>query len=186
MKKPLIVALCGIPKAGKSTVQEILKEEYDIAPFDDGGVIRSHCQELFGLTRDDTHTQEGKERYTTVGDTRIQNRVILGDYGDALEKMFGEFTIPNWAIRTALKDHRQTHSSNIGYSFGSVRRNQGKAYLNAGGVVVEVVNPRAEPTDNIWDLYEKGNITHTLDNSGTLDELYENTVKLFDEIINGG
>lgn len=197
--KPLIVALCGRPTSGKSTIQNILHEEFGLIPFDDGDVLRRHCMELFDVTREDVSTQEGKLRTTQIQGVNWENRKIVGEYGDALETTFGELTVPNWAIKAALKDwegrQRALENSGLkwrslkgtpevsGYSFGSVRRNQGKAYRNSGGIVVEIQRKGVAPTGNIWDEYSGDFIDHTFHNDMPLADIKRDFCTFFEKVL---
>lgn len=37
---PRYIALCGHPRSGKSEVQKILKDHYNVTPVDDGAILR--------------------------------------------------------------------------------------------------------------------------------------------------
>jgi len=167
-----MVALCGRPTTGKSEVQRILHDKFGILPFDDGQILRRHCESLFNLSPIDTETQEGKAQHTVIQGVTWQNRKIIGEYGAALETLFGPQTVPEWAVRSAQRDLRSRFVSldvlPAGYSFGSVRRDQGITYLNTGGIVLEVTRPGIEPSGNSFDEYNKAYVTHTYDN-WTLD-----------------
>ncbi|MDX5412778.1 MAG: hypothetical protein LPK02_07000 [Rhodobacterales bacterium] len=192
--KPIIVALCGHPGSGKSTVQEILHRRFGLIPFDDGAVLRRHCMELFGLSEEDVSTQEGKKRHTVIQGKSWENRKIIGEYGNALETLFGPMTVPHWAIKTALEDweERQTlpecwrplrgYPEVSGYSFGSVRRGQAAAYKAVGGIVIEIRREGLAPSGNIWDEYDQRLITHTFDNVMALHELEDAFCGFFERV----
>lgn len=197
--RPMIVALCGYPKSGKSTVQEILSRRFGLVPFDDGRVLRQHCMELFGLTEEDVTTQEGKARVTEIQGVKWENRKIIGEYGNALESLFGPLTVPNWALKTVF-EHWENRPEEVrpggrfhlrdnglptvmGYSFGSVRREQGKAYRAAGGFVIEILREGIAPTGNIWDEYDRRLVTHTFYNDMAMDELEEAFCRFFESIL---
>ena len=184
---PLIVAICGRPGSGKSSVQSTLERNFGIVPIDDGAVLRNHCIELFGMSVDDVTTQDGKNRVTRIQGVDWQNRKVIGEYGAILEDKFGDLTVPNWAIRHGLEkfDTRTAANANVrGISFGSVRRSQGRAYLQAGGVVIEIMRPGVEPTGNIWDEYDTSLVTYTYVNATrTLEQLDEDFSRFFDDVL---
>lgn len=165
---PLLIALCGHPGSGKSTVQEILKSRYAVAVVDDGRVLRDIAKMLFGLSESDVSTQAGKKRITRLDDSTAdksewENRDILGTLGVLIESKFGELAVPRAAIRAAGVQH--FHASAV--SFGSVRKRQGLAYKEAGGLVIEVVSPLADPSLYQFDWYDKTIVDLRIFNNGT-------------------
>src|SRR6185369_3267651 len=127
---PFLVALCGNPEAGKSTAQTILFEEFGLTPIDDGRACRDTGKAMFGLTEAQVTTQEGKAEYVTVCGQQFQVRDLLGTVGELMERRYGEQIFPEAAIRRALADWRvrQVMAGARGYTFGSVRKTQGKTY----------------------------------------------------------
>jgi hypothetical protein len=142
---PRFVALCGNPKSGKSLAQEILQETFGYIPVDDGFPMREFAVNNLGLTWDDVRTQEGKARYTNILGRDWQHREILGILGNHFEDMFGADIMPLMAVNRCDPDKL--------YSFGSVRREQGKFYKDRGGIVIEIVNPDAKPSSYEFDRY---------------------------------
>lgn len=181
MNKPLLVALCGVPKSGKSEIQKILCEEFNILIQDDGWILRDFGMQLFGLTLEDVTTQAGKMREIEIDGKMRTVRWMLGELGNSLEAKFGEHVIPNWAIRNAIADKRPS----FGHSFGSVRKTQGWAYKNAGGIVVEIVRPGVELTGHNFDTYDRGAVDFTFRNDGdSLHGLRQKVRALFPEYLN--
>lgn len=178
MNQQILIALNGRPGSGKSAVQDILKKVFNVHPHDDGQIIREHCMDLFGLTWFDVSTQEGKAGHKMINGKKWQVRQILGEYGSALESVFGEETVPAHAVRTA-KAILDAKPELRGMSFGSVRRNQGKVYREAGGVVVEIVRPGVALSGNVWDKYNKSYVTHTFVNDAPNLERLEGAVREF-------
>lgn len=179
MRKPYLIGLCGQPGSGKSAIQEVLYKEFNIQPVDDGAIIRQHCSELFDADIEDLQTQEGKRGFMDVNGAEWQRRKVLGEYGYALEKTFGELTVPNYAIRKVLKNHSRIDGP-VGYSFGSVRRGQGAAYINAGGIVIEVVRSGVLESENLWDGYEQDYVSYTFRNdSDSLEEMNNRFINFF-------
>jgi len=168
--KPLLIAICGRPGSGKSALQEILHRNYGIVPRDDGDVIRKHCMRIGGLSEDDVFTQSGKKRFTEVNGMNWQNRKMLGEYGRMIEQMFGENIVADLAVREAHQDWERDKSI-IGYSFGSVRRNQGVLYRKLGGIVIQVEKPGVPESGNDFDLYNTSCINYSILNDGTLKDL---------------
>lgn len=188
MRKPNLIALCGLPGSGKSEIQKILDKKFGYVPFDDGHILRQHCCELFDMSLEDVTTQDGKAGFTEIQGKEWQRRKAVGEYGNALEEIFGDLTVPNWAIRSALRDwpSRRLESERPlrGYSFGSVRRSQGRAYLAAGGIVIEVVRPGVKHTGNAWDSYDKDLVSFTyLNDTSSLKDLEQGFASFFEEAV---
>lgn len=148
-------------------------------------MIRSHCRDLFDMTHDDVYTQEGKKRFTDIQGKMWENRKILGEYGAFVEKVYGPDVIPEYAMRSALKHWREGDAHVIdGYSFGSVRRQQGRVYQKHGGVIVEIIRPGIEQSGNIWDMYDQQLVNHTFaNNASTLAELERDVISFFSRIL---
>lgn len=174
-RKPSLVAICGNPQSGKSTLQKVLQNQFGLIPRDDGDVIRSHCMRIGNLKGSDVYTQEGKSRLTGLNGRIWQNRIMLGEYGKMLEQMFGENIVPDIAIREALQHWDETpNPAHRGYSFGSVRRNQGRKYKEYGGVVIEVVRQNAPPSGNDFDEFDRSIVDVVVENDfATTGELTE-------------
>lgn len=184
--KPLLVVLCGRPGSGKSTLAAILERQFQIRNFADSTVIKRHCMELFDLDHDACWTQEGKKRVTILQGVAWENRKILGEYAAILEEKFGDLTIPNWAIRAALREWEEAEGwrcGTRGYSFDSVRRDQGRAYKEKGAIIIEVTRPGVQATGNVWDEYNPDFIDHSFLNATTsLEELERAFSTFFAEI----
>ena len=158
IKYPRFVALCGNPKSGKSLAQEILQKDLNYLPIDDGHVLREFAVKYLGLSWDDVQTQEGKKRITSILGKDWENRILLGEFGNRLEEMFGEHIMPFIATRNLYPNAR--------YSFGSVRKTQGHFFRQHGGIVIEIMNPMAPPSGNAFDQYDISAITRTVVNDG--------------------
>ena len=160
---PKIIALCGNPGAGKSTVQEILHRNYHFRPIDDGLPMRDFAQRHLGLTYDQVHTQKGKAEITEFAGVKFENRWFLGELGNAIEKLLGPDAIPEMAVR-------RLDPGNF-YCAGSVRRDQAKVWKQHGALVIEVDRP-----DNLAPCYEFDRFNRdladmTLCNGGSLADL---------------
>ena len=105
-KYPRFIALCGNPKSGKSLAQEILSQDLNYLPIDDGHVLREFAVNKLGLSWDDVTTQEGKKRHTEILGKDWEHRILLGDFGKVLEDMFGEHIMPFIATRNLYPDAR--------------------------------------------------------------------------------
>lgn len=145
---PRYIALCGNPGAGKSEVQDILRQFFDVGPVDDGEPLRKFAMTYFGLTKEQVYTQEGKLQEVEVAGRLWQCRKVLGEFGNALEATFGKHIMPHMAMQVADKSGWGSNS------FGSVRRDQGLAYKDRGGVVIGIVNPDAPPSGNEFDTFD--------------------------------
>jgi len=153
---PRFIALCGHPKAGKSTVQTILAQEFGYDPVDDGLALRRIGMQHLGLTHDQVFTQAGKAEYVEILGQRWQVREILGELGKKLEDLFGPHIMPFMATRNLPADGR--------FSFGSVRKSQGAFFKALGGVVIEVRNPIAPPSPYAFDKFDASLVDQVIDN----------------------
>ena len=171
----MYIALCGSPGAGKSTVQEILSEEFGVIPVDDGAILRDIAVRSFGLDQDHVLTTEGKNSYIEVMGHNWQVRKILGEIGRSLENIFGEAIVPHLTIKKYCIDPNQD------YSFGSVRRTQPEYFNQIGGVVVEVIKNGCVSKYDFDHYY--GKIDVVVENNGTRDELRQQVVKKFKGIL---
>lgn len=160
MTLPRFIALCGNPKSGKSLAQEILKELYGTAPVDDGAPLREFAMQNLGLTRDQVFTQSGKLETVEILGRQWQVRELLGELGNRYEGMFGKDILPFIAINRA--DQAKAPS----FSFGSVRRDQGRMYQARGGIVIEIVNPGAGPSNYEFDQYDRSIVDYRVMNDG--------------------
>lgn len=106
MNLPPIIGICGYPKAGKSTVQKILADLYDVLPLDDGLPLREIAVNYLGLTHEQVTTQEGKTETVMINGTPWIVRDVLGQIGNAFEEKFGGDVIPLMAVnRFGLDRH---------------------------------------------------------------------------------
>lgn len=161
-KAPVYVALCGAPKAGKSTVAGLLERRYGALIVDDGRPLREACKALYGLSEEDVTTHAGKERQMTVCGQSYTVRQLLGDLGRSLESLYGEFYLPELAVGKAWS-HPEVEKIPF-FVFPSVRMNQGNYYRSCGNTwVIEVTRPGFEPV-NDFDLYNRAIRTHTIKN----------------------
>jgi hypothetical protein len=152
---PRFIAICGYPKSGKSTVQEILSQNYGVQPVDDGGPLREIAMMYLGLTPHQVFTQEGKNERVFILNNPWTVREILGELGNRFEGMFGKHIMPYMATRQ-LEDGP--------YSFGSVRRDQGLFYKQHGGVVLGVRNPDAKPSGFEFDEFDASVVDYWITN----------------------
>lgn len=154
---PRLIALCGNPGSGKSTVQALLRN-IGYEPVDDGFAVRDIAMRHLGLSHDDVYTQEGKARSSEILGQTWQHRVILGEVANRLEEMFGDHIMP-W-IHTRQLDPAKC------YSFGSVRRDQGLFYKRIGALVLGIRNPLAPPSPNEFDRFDETIIDRWIENDG--------------------
>lgn len=164
---PRYLAFCGVPKSGKSLAQEILLQNYNVQPVDDGAILREFAMKNLGASYNDVHTQEGKVSLAfwpngePMTDARngehLTWRRVLGLLGNQLEAMFGKYVMPMTACARIA-------SLPGPFSFGSVRRDQGRYYQDNGGIIIEIVNPLAQPTGNEFDEYDASIVDHRIIN----------------------
>ena len=167
----MYIALCGAPGSGKSTVQQVLLEEFDIQPVDDGRVLRDIAIRSFGLTEEEVSTTKGKNSYVEIMGDNWQVRKVLGEIGRSLENVFNEHIVPHLTILNQCTD------PNKNYSFGSVRRTQPQYFNKIGGLVVEIVK---DGCISVYDFdHYYGKIDMIIINNGTRDELREQIVQKF-------
>lgn len=163
---PRYIAICGHPKSGKSEVQSILKQEFNVLPIDDGNVIREFAIRELGLTRDQVYTQAGKTEIVDILGKKWQVRDILGTFGNHLEAMFGPHFMP-WSGVKQTRKHSDTHC----FSFASCRRDQGAYYKSIGGVVIGVTRPGVGPSPFEFDRFDETLVDFWINNDGTLQDL---------------
>ena len=174
---PMLIGLCGAPKSGKSKVQSILHEYHGIEPIDDGAPLRRLCYEMLahqGIRYSDCTSQEGKMKtILAANDEERELRWTLGEVGNAVEEIFGSNAIPNAAIHNAMRnwDNGKHFPNKIGYSFGSVRRDQGAIYKNNGGFVVEIVRNNTPESKYTFDSYNHRLVDYTIYNNGNISDL---------------
>lgn len=78
------LALCGYPEVGKTFIQNILKEKYNILPMDDSKTLRDAVKILYSLSENDVTTQEGKNKETPIPYDRFENEDVLRLTGQVL------------------------------------------------------------------------------------------------------
>lgn len=167
---PKIIAICGSPGHGKSTVQNFLSD-CGIKAMDDGLPIRLDGMKRFGVTWEQVSTQPGKLTMCEAFGETMEVRDMLGRIG--LEH---EDEDPNYWAEKALGLLRdQGDGSPV--SFGSVRRTQGASYARRGGLVLEVLDPRKGESKYAFDAYDKSLVGATILNVGDLLDLEIATYK---------
>ncbi len=176
MNLPPIIALCGYPKAGKSTVQKILADLYDVVPLDDGLPLREIAMNYLGLTHEQATTQEGKAETVDINGTPWLVRDVLGQIGNAMEEKFGGDVIPLMAVNRFGLDRTGSIERRQSVSFASVRRQQGWFWRKRGALVIEVRRPGAEMGAE-FNAYDPLAAHCWIENDGSLDDLIQ-TVKL--------
>ncbi|MBK1666711.1 hypothetical protein CKO28_01455 [Rhodovibrio sodomensis] len=204
---PPYVALCGYPESGKSAVQDIIHERYGILPADDGWPLRAACIELYSLTRRHVTTQEGKVEQVELPEETREVRYLLGEIGNAVERLHGMDFIPWAAIRAAERPYWERARAAVEaaarasgtpvsdalvstefkkivpiFSFGSVRRQQGRLYKQHGGVVVEVRRPGKSARYD-FDRYDPALADYVIENDTPgIEALTAKTLAIFDEL----
>ena len=160
---PRMIALCGHPGSGKSEVQKILDNLLHYQPVDDGLPLRSFCVQHLGMSWNDVLSQEGKSGEVKILDTVWTRRKILGDYGNLLERIFGDNILPYMAC-VGLQDDKR-------YSFGSVRKRQAAFYKEQGALVIGVRNPLAGPSPYDFDWFDDRLVDLWIDNDSQANGL---------------
>lgn len=164
-----LIALCGAPQSGKSTVQDFLLHQYGVLPLDDGEPMRDFATRHLGMTHWHVYSQPGKASYTTLpGGKLMQVRDTLGQLGNKIEELFGPDAIPAMALNRALAHPDKTRA----YVFGSVRRKQAAFYKARGAKIVEIVRPGFEVV-NEFDDYDRSMVDLTIHNDSTIAALQQ-------------
>ena len=168
MAKPTCIAICGYPRAGKSTLQDILEQSFGVLPFDDALVIREAAMAVYGLDLERVSTQAGKASAISVGGRSFTVRELLGQLGNFLIDAHGTQFKPQAALRRAREFARERELVAPVFSFASVRLDEARSYSDAGGLVVEVRRPgcsASRPEDD----FDRSLVDLILHNDGTLD-----------------
>lgn len=159
-----LIALCGAPGAGKTEVQNYLRDTYGVTPVDDGHPLRDFAMRHLGLSKWHVSTQEGKASMVFLpGGKTMTVREALGELGNKIEDLFGPDAIPEMALMQACEPRA--------YSFGSVRREQGRVYKERGAVIVEIRRPGCEIV-NEFDRYDPQYASILIHNNDTLERLH--------------
>ena len=175
-KTPKLVALCGSPGSGKTTVAQLLALRYDGVMVDDAQILRQSCMTIYGLTYEQVSTQEGKSGFININNEPVQIRKLLGDMGKYLEAAHGSEIIAELAIAKCNLNNDVPF-----YVFGSCRKNQGRSYQRNGGIVVHVDG--TSPTSIYdFDVWNNDLVQIVIPNKGTLLELRDAVYSIFDDI----
>lgn len=173
-----LIVLCGAPGSGKSEVQRILHQRFNVQPVDDGWPMRDFAVRHCGARLLDVETQAGKaQSYTFPGGNIMSMREFLGQMGNAIERILGDDAIPAMALE-ALKRERGDFR---GFSFGSVRRQQAALYKSKGATVYEVVR-KGTKVVNEFDRYDRKLVDETIINNSDVEGLERTTVRLFERV----
>lgn len=165
---PRFIAICGRPTSGKSTAQRLLHNSLGYVPVDDGRPLRQIAINWLGLTEEQVATQAGKLETVRLNGRDWQVRDIMGEIGNAMEEKFGGDVIPLMALNHyGILDEK----SRGGYSFGSVRRQQGYFYKRHGGMVIEIVRPGVGLSLKAFDRYDPSAVDASVVNDGSLEQL---------------
>ena len=148
---PKHIGLCGNPKSGKSTIADMLAKQYGGFVIDDGMILRQAVPILFGIPEYEPFTQEGKAKVYDVCGRQESVRQMLGELGNWLEDRYGPEFMPVRAMEIAEKHFPYAPL----YIYPSVRKTQGSAYKRAGGLIIEVENPKVGPSGNAFDVWDK-------------------------------
>lgn len=172
MNLPPIIALCGWPKTGKSTVQKILADLYDVVPLDDGLPLREIAVQYLGLTHDQVTTQEGKAETIMINGAPWIARDVLGQLGNAMEEKYGGDVIPLMAVNRFGLDNPAGPNRHQSVSFASVRRQQGWFWRKRGALVIEIRRPGTTMGAE-FNRYDAEAAHCAVINDGSLDDLSE-------------
>jgi hypothetical protein len=160
---PDFIAFVGHPKSGKTTAAEVFLDTFGGEVVDDGHVLRKFAVEELGLSWDDVLSQHGKARTTEILGKTWTNREILGEFGNALEALFGEHILPFIATRH--------HVPGQTWLFPSCRKTQGAFYRQRGGIVIQIDNPLAGPSGNAFDEWDRTEVDYVINNDGLARDL---------------
>lgn len=174
MTKPVYIALCGLPGAGKDTVAGLITSMTKAVIIDDGLPLRLAAPTLFGFNPAYPFSQEGKAKKILMPDgvTYRTVRDCMGTLSRLVEDEFGEFIMPARAMDLAEQVARNEEADV--FVFPSVRRTQGWFYKRRGGHVVEVLRDVPASKYAFDNDYERGCIDFQIDNNGTLEDTQDN------------
>lgn len=110
-------------------------------------------------------TQEGKDGMTEVCGMPMKVREVLGRAANSLEREFGEDIMAWLAVKGCRPDQH--------YSFGSVRRQQGRVYKSLGGIVIGIRRPGVGPSPFEFDRFDESVVDIWIENDGDLTALAE-------------
>ncbi len=160
----LIIALCGHPHVGKSTLQAYLEKRYGFTPCDDAAAIRAETMRRHDLSLDDVTIQSEKEKIidTSTGPRSI--RRLMADIADEYISVHGT----QWKPLQALADAQGLDRA----CFASVRRDEGRAYQAAGGILIEITRPGCHPRTQA-DTYDTDALDASINNDGNLQDLFD-------------
>ena len=163
MTLPKMIALCGNPLSGKSTVADYLSIAHGYDVLDDGLPLRQIAMDHLGLTENQVFTQEGKLETVDIAGRTFEAREILGEIGNAFEEKFGPSSIPFMAQRRMEPGKR--------YVMGSVRREQGWFWQKQGALVIEIRRDAAPASKFEFDRFNPDAVQRIIHNNGSLDDL---------------
>lgn len=164
---PKLIALCGPPKAGKSTVQKILHETYGIEPHDDARLLRQTAMRVYGFTWEQVSTQEGKASIVEIAGKRADVRHFMGELGLAIERIHGSNFFP-WRELEHLKSvYGPNFERGPILSFGSARLEQPRFFRENGALVIEVLCDKVQASRNPYDVYDGSPAHIVIRNPGT-------------------
>lgn len=157
----LIIALCGYPCSGKSTLQRYFAERYGFSAIDDAGFIRQEAMRRHSLTLEDVSTEDGKQKLIETENGVRTVRAIMADISDEFIAAYGTQYKPQQALLAAQGQDR--------VCFASVRRDEAKTYRDAGALIIEIMRPACGPLTQADD-YDRTLVDITLHNDGNLQE----------------
>lgn len=175
---PPYIAICGAPGAGKTTVQNILEEEFGCTGVD-SVLLKETAVILYGLTREQVSTQEGKKEEVEIMGRKWIVRDLLGGLGIMLRQMHGE----DFMSERTVADARAAGVTGP-LILGSMRRDSAGYFRRNGGICVEVVRDGCE-VENDYDRYEKSLVDIVLLNDGSPDNLRRKTRLLAQSLMTG-
>ncbi len=172
----LIIALCGYPDCGKSTLQDYLAKKYGFEPYDDAIGIRQEAMKRHNLTWDDVSTQAGKAKNIETPQGTRQVRDLLADIGNEMIGHHGS----QWKPEQALAAAKAAGKARV--CFASVRLDEAKAYRAAGGVVLEVVRPGCAPLSSA-DEYDRKLVDATIMNDADLSVFFNRASAVIEKLL---
>jgi len=165
----MLIGLCGKPQSGKSSVRFILERQFGFETINVKLPIIKACQELTGVPMQQFMTGEGKETLYKG----VPLRVIMGEVGAVMEKLFGEYhTIDRALGEYEIGDYGK-------FVVDSLRMSQPTYFT---GKVVEVVSDRSINTGNFFDEYDNSKVDFTITNNGTFTDLEQQIAKIVDAL----
>ena len=168
-----IIALCGYPNSGKTTVQHML-HDHGYQSIDDAAPLRRAAEALYGLPIGITDTQEGKASRVKIGNKEYCVRDLIGSMGEAGVRLHG----PSFKIDRIIPYLNPTQY----YTMGSCRGEEAKYWKHHGANIIEIQRPNIPIPLHARDRYNPDYIDYTIHNNTDLSTLRQQVANIVQHI----